>query len=117
MLFLEFPNSCRAASPLVRLVEGEEMWKASDHPQGVLPQNWGGIKQIALSPPWCSKLRLTTDPKNGLNALLQNVNNINKEKVNMVINEIMVGENMNSGIPVNSGNRRFPKNEKHGFCH
>ncbi|GFX76761.1 uncharacterized protein TNCV_664681 [Trichonephila clavipes] len=31
----------RAASPLVRLVEGEEKWEASDHPQGVLPQNWG----------------------------------------------------------------------------
>ncbi|GFX97635.1 uncharacterized protein TNCV_2841951 [Trichonephila clavipes] len=34
-------NSRRAASPLVRLVEGEERWEAPDHPQGVLPQNWG----------------------------------------------------------------------------
>ncbi|GFY32695.1 uncharacterized protein TNCV_4638011 [Trichonephila clavipes] len=34
-------NSCRAANPLVRLVEGEERWEAPDHPQGVLPQNWG----------------------------------------------------------------------------
>ncbi|GFV62254.1 uncharacterized protein TNCV_985181 [Trichonephila clavipes] len=34
-------NSRRAASPLVRLVEGEEGWKASDHSQSVLPQNWG----------------------------------------------------------------------------
>ncbi|GFT70908.1 cullin-4A [Trichonephila clavipes] len=33
-------NSRRAASPLVRLVEGEERWEAPDHPQGVLPQNW-----------------------------------------------------------------------------
>ncbi|GFW75568.1 uncharacterized protein TNCV_4427511 [Trichonephila clavipes] len=38
-------NSRRAASPLVRLVEGEETWKAPDHPQRVLPQNWGGIEQ------------------------------------------------------------------------
>ncbi|GFW90672.1 uncharacterized protein TNCV_628381 [Trichonephila clavipes] len=28
----------------VRLVEGEEGWKASDQPQGVLPQNWGGTE-------------------------------------------------------------------------
>ncbi|GFV11951.1 uncharacterized protein TNCV_3181821 [Trichonephila clavipes] len=34
-------NSRRAANPLVRLVEGEEKWEASDHPQGVLSQNWG----------------------------------------------------------------------------
>ncbi|GFV07982.1 uncharacterized protein TNCV_2402931 [Trichonephila clavipes] len=32
-------SSRRAASPLVRLVEGEERWEASDDPQGVLPQN------------------------------------------------------------------------------
>ncbi|GFS90808.1 transposable element Tcb1 transposase [Trichonephila clavipes] len=34
-------NSRRATSPLVRLVEGEEIWEAPDHPQGVLSQNWG----------------------------------------------------------------------------
>ncbi|GFW69873.1 uncharacterized protein TNCV_1403261 [Trichonephila clavipes] len=34
-------NSRRAASPLVRLVEEEERWEATDHPQGDLPQNWG----------------------------------------------------------------------------
>ncbi|GFX11383.1 uncharacterized protein TNCV_2804441 [Trichonephila clavipes] len=34
-------NSCRAASHLVRLVEGEERWEAPDHPQGVFPLNWG----------------------------------------------------------------------------
>ncbi|GFT27647.1 uncharacterized protein TNCV_3570241 [Trichonephila clavipes] len=34
-------NSCRAASPLVRLVEGEERREAPDRPRGVLPQNWG----------------------------------------------------------------------------
>ncbi|GFV17208.1 uncharacterized protein TNCV_4557911 [Trichonephila clavipes] len=34
-------NSRRDASPFVRLVEGEERFESSDHPQGVLPQNWG----------------------------------------------------------------------------
>ncbi|GFX55513.1 uncharacterized protein TNCV_268011 [Trichonephila clavipes] len=38
-------NSRRAASPLVRLVEGEERWEAPDHSQGALPQNWGQNKQ------------------------------------------------------------------------
>ncbi|GFV72664.1 uncharacterized protein TNCV_411831 [Trichonephila clavipes] len=33
-------TSRRAASPLVRLVEGEERWETPDHPQGVLPLNW-----------------------------------------------------------------------------
>ncbi|GFT58704.1 hypothetical protein TNCV_1360681 [Trichonephila clavipes] len=37
-------GSRRAASPLVELVEGEERWKAPDHPQGVLPLNWGGTE-------------------------------------------------------------------------
>ncbi|GFW36150.1 uncharacterized protein TNCV_4930121 [Trichonephila clavipes] len=37
-------NSRRANSPLVRLVEREERWEASDHPQGVLPQNWDGTE-------------------------------------------------------------------------
>ncbi|GFV95643.1 hypothetical protein TNCV_4576441 [Trichonephila clavipes] len=50
----------RAASPLVWLVEKEERWEASDHPQSVLPLNWVGPSQIILSPVWCSKLRLTT---------------------------------------------------------
>ncbi|GFT57211.1 hypothetical protein TNCV_1692191 [Trichonephila clavipes] len=35
----------RAASSLVRLVAGEERWVAPDHPQDVLPQNWGGTEQ------------------------------------------------------------------------
>ncbi|GFX68062.1 cullin-4A [Trichonephila clavipes] len=38
-------NSRRAASPLVRLVEGEERWETPGHPRDVLPQNWGGIEQ------------------------------------------------------------------------
>ncbi|GFW63957.1 uncharacterized protein TNCV_706631 [Trichonephila clavipes] len=37
-------NSRRAASPLVWLVEGEERWEVSNHPQNVLPLNWGGIE-------------------------------------------------------------------------
>ncbi|GFX33944.1 uncharacterized protein TNCV_911481 [Trichonephila clavipes] len=37
-------NSRRAASHLVWLVEGEERWQASDHPQSVLPLNWGGTE-------------------------------------------------------------------------
>ncbi|GFU30729.1 uncharacterized protein TNCV_1444481 [Trichonephila clavipes] len=38
-------NSRRVASRLVWLVEREERWEASDHPQGYLPLNWGGTKQ------------------------------------------------------------------------
>ncbi|GFV45029.1 hypothetical protein TNCV_907761 [Trichonephila clavipes] len=34
-------NSRRTASHLVRLVEGEERWEASDHSQGVPPKNLG----------------------------------------------------------------------------
>ncbi|GFX53238.1 uncharacterized protein TNCV_362321 [Trichonephila clavipes] len=37
-------RSRRAASPLVRLVEGEERWEAFDHPQIVLALNWGGTE-------------------------------------------------------------------------
>ncbi|GFY10197.1 uncharacterized protein TNCV_2628761 [Trichonephila clavipes] len=35
-------NSRRATSPpLLRLVEEEKRCDAPDHPQGILPQNWG----------------------------------------------------------------------------
>ncbi|GFU50328.1 uncharacterized protein TNCV_301611 [Trichonephila clavipes] len=34
-------NGLRTASPLVRLVEGEDRWEDPDHPQGALPKNWG----------------------------------------------------------------------------
>ncbi|GFV67574.1 hypothetical protein TNCV_4622541 [Trichonephila clavipes] len=53
------PNSLQTASPLVRIVEEEEMWEVPDNPQCVLSQNWGGNEQN-LPPAWCSKLRLTT---------------------------------------------------------
>ncbi|GFX85786.1 hypothetical protein TNCV_2471881 [Trichonephila clavipes] len=35
-------NSHRAASPLMRLVKGEERWEAPNHLPGVLDQNWCG---------------------------------------------------------------------------
>ncbi|GFW87218.1 uncharacterized protein TNCV_5125701 [Trichonephila clavipes] len=38
-------NSRRAASPRVRLEEGEERWKAPGQPQRFLPLNWGGTEQ------------------------------------------------------------------------
>ncbi|GFW15177.1 hypothetical protein TNCV_173241 [Trichonephila clavipes] len=38
-------NSRRAASSLVMLEEREERWETLEHPQGVLPQNWGGTDQ------------------------------------------------------------------------
>ncbi|GFT38305.1 uncharacterized protein TNCV_2638671 [Trichonephila clavipes] len=38
-------NSCRAASPLVWLVEGKERWETHDHPQGFLSLNWDGPHQ------------------------------------------------------------------------
>ncbi|GFV23719.1 cullin-4A [Trichonephila clavipes] len=34
-------NSYRTASPLVSLVEGEEMWEDPGHTQGILRRNWG----------------------------------------------------------------------------
>ncbi|GFV00393.1 uncharacterized protein TNCV_3643711 [Trichonephila clavipes] len=43
-------NSCRAASPLVRFMEGEERWESPDHFQGVLPENWGGTEQNRTLP-------------------------------------------------------------------
>ncbi|GFX37581.1 hypothetical protein TNCV_3201051 [Trichonephila clavipes] len=52
-------NSHRAASPLVRLVEGEERWEAPDHLQDVLPQNWGGTEQKHAVT--CMELKITTN--------------------------------------------------------
>ncbi|GFV95361.1 uncharacterized protein TNCV_4573631 [Trichonephila clavipes] len=37
-------NSRRAASPRMRLVDGEEWCEPPDHLQGVLSQNWGGAE-------------------------------------------------------------------------
>ncbi|GFW19688.1 DDE_3 domain-containing protein [Trichonephila clavipes] len=38
-------NWRRSSSLLVRLRKGEERWETPNHPQGVLPQNWGGTEQ------------------------------------------------------------------------
>ncbi|GFW80111.1 hypothetical protein TNCV_460201 [Trichonephila clavipes] len=48
-------NSRRAASPLVKLMEGEKRWEAPDHPR--CPPSKLGVKtrQIVLSPAWRSK--------------------------------------------------------------
>ncbi|GFW51741.1 hypothetical protein TNCV_1186731 [Trichonephila clavipes] len=52
-------NSPRAASPLMRLVEGEESWKSPDHLKVFLEISVKPRK-IVLSPAWGSKRRLTT---------------------------------------------------------
>ncbi|GFU66190.1 hypothetical protein TNCV_2858631 [Trichonephila clavipes] len=53
-------NSRQAASPLVRLMEEEERWKAPDHHQVSLLKIGEEASQIVFSPAWRSKLRLTT---------------------------------------------------------
>ncbi|GFU24495.1 HTH_Tnp_Tc3_2 domain-containing protein [Trichonephila clavipes] len=42
-------NSHRGVSSLMKLAKGEDRWKASDHVQGILPQNWGGTPSIATN--------------------------------------------------------------------
>ncbi|GFT54570.1 uncharacterized protein TNCV_344551 [Trichonephila clavipes] len=54
----------RAASPLVRLVVGEERWEASDHPQSVLPLNWGGIEPNRIVT--CMVLKATANDRHHL---------------------------------------------------
>ncbi|GFV50278.1 uncharacterized protein TNCV_621881 [Trichonephila clavipes] len=51
--------SRRAASPLVRLVEGKRCGRPLTTPS-VLPLNWGGTEPNRTVTVWCSKLRLTT---------------------------------------------------------
>ncbi|GFU37626.1 uncharacterized protein TNCV_4275241 [Trichonephila clavipes] len=57
-------NSRRAASPLVRLVEGEERWEASSHPKSVLPRNCRGteLNRTAI----CRVLKATTNDRRHL---------------------------------------------------
>ncbi|GFU86442.1 uncharacterized protein TNCV_1417941 [Trichonephila clavipes] len=57
-------NSRRATSPLVRLVEGEERWKAPNHTQGVLPQNWGETELIRSVT--CMMLKATNNARRHL---------------------------------------------------
>ncbi|GFW66658.1 hypothetical protein TNCV_1370911 [Trichonephila clavipes] len=55
-------NSCRGSSPLVRLVEEEERLETSAPPSRMFSLKIGvEPSKIALSPAWCSKLRLTTE--------------------------------------------------------
>ncbi|GFV65416.1 uncharacterized protein TNCV_2638461 [Trichonephila clavipes] len=69
-------NSRRAASPLVRLVDGEERWEASDDPQGVSPQSWGGaelnhfVKVFSFFPASPPFLRQISQSKPGVLNLL-----------------------------------------------
>ncbi|GFX37048.1 hypothetical protein TNCV_1175481 [Trichonephila clavipes] len=53
-------NRRRAASPLVKLVEEEEMLEASDHRRVLSLKIEVEPRKIILSPAWCSKLRLAT---------------------------------------------------------
>ncbi|GFU08974.1 HTH_48 domain-containing protein [Trichonephila clavipes] len=56
-------NSCRAASPLVRLVEGKERWEAPTIPRVCSLETGVEPSKIILLPAWGSKLRLTTGVK------------------------------------------------------
>ncbi|GFV48839.1 uncharacterized protein TNCV_4269161 [Trichonephila clavipes] len=38
-------NDRRDVSSVLRLLEKEKRWEAPNHPQGVLSQNWSGIKK------------------------------------------------------------------------
>ncbi|GFS50294.1 uncharacterized protein TNCV_1638091 [Trichonephila clavipes] len=53
-------NRCRAASPLMRLVEGKERWEAPDHPRVFSLKIGMEPSQIVLPLAWCLKLRLMT---------------------------------------------------------
>ncbi|GFT25063.1 hypothetical protein TNCV_179751 [Trichonephila clavipes] len=63
-------NSPRAASPLMRLVNGEERWEAPDPPRVFSFKIGVGPSQITLLPVWCSRLRLTT----GVHLILATMN-------------------------------------------
>ncbi|GFW30887.1 uncharacterized protein TNCV_2939891 [Trichonephila clavipes] len=57
-------NSRRAASSLVRLVEGEERWEDSDNPQSFLPLNRGEIEPNRTVT--CMALKATTNNRRHL---------------------------------------------------
>ncbi|GFU68829.1 uncharacterized protein TNCV_1548131 [Trichonephila clavipes] len=57
-------NSHRAASSLVRLVEGEEMLNSPDHPQSILTQNEGETE--LNRPVTCLVLKATANDRRPL---------------------------------------------------
>ncbi|GFX61382.1 uncharacterized protein TNCV_4894261 [Trichonephila clavipes] len=57
-------NSRRAASPLLRLVEGEERWEAPDPLQGILPLNWGKTERNHSVP--CLVIKATDNDRRHL---------------------------------------------------
>ncbi|GFX20051.1 uncharacterized protein TNCV_1436111 [Trichonephila clavipes] len=57
-------NSRRAASSLMRLVEGEERWEASDYPEDVLPLKWGGTEPNCTAA--CMVLKATANDRRHL---------------------------------------------------
>ncbi|GFY25350.1 uncharacterized protein TNCV_2484701 [Trichonephila clavipes] len=63
-------NSRQAASPLVRLVEGEARWKTPGHTRSFLPQNWGGTKQNRTVT--CMMLRAMANDRRKYLALCRN---------------------------------------------
>ncbi|GFW31407.1 hypothetical protein TNCV_3416631 [Trichonephila clavipes] len=73
-------NSRRAASPLMRLVEGEERWEAPDS-LGCFPSKlgWNQAKKTVLSPIWCLRLR----PKTGVPLEVQPVSGSGKKNNNL----------------------------------
>ncbi|GFT06556.1 hypothetical protein TNCV_3356731 [Trichonephila clavipes] len=66
-------NSCRTASPLVKLVEEEERWEAPDNLQGVFPQSWGGT-ELNLTDAYANRTKPAEagDPPNKSQMIKQN---------------------------------------------
>ncbi|GFW07278.1 hypothetical protein TNCV_3694701 [Trichonephila clavipes] len=54
-------NSRPAASSFLKLVKGDERWKAPGHLQGVLPQNWEGTEPNRSVT--CTVLRATVNDR------------------------------------------------------
>ncbi|GFV71812.1 hypothetical protein TNCV_4868961 [Trichonephila clavipes] len=57
-------NGRRVASPLVRLVEGEEKSEAPDHPRVFSLKIGMESSKIVLSPAWCSKAKANDRRRN-----------------------------------------------------
>ncbi|GFS50459.1 hypothetical protein TNCV_3196861 [Trichonephila clavipes] len=63
--------SRRVTSSLVRLIKGEERREASDHPQDVLPQNWGGAEPNCTVN--CMVLKATDSDRRSSSPLLRSI--------------------------------------------